>query len=87
MVAPLTALNGRLAALDPWSDASIHAAMEAVCAQSDLKFGKLAQPVRVAVTGATVSPSIDVTLRLIGRQRSVARIERAIAAMAAGDPS
>ena len=45
----------------------------------ELKLGKLAQPIRVAVTGNTVSPSIDVTLFYIGRDRVLARLDRAIA--------
>ena len=40
--------------------------------------GKIGQPLRVAVTGGSFSPPIDQTLELLGRQRSVARIDRAI---------
>jgi glutamyl-tRNA synthetase len=39
----------------------------------------VAQPLRVAVSGTSVSPPIDVTLELLGRQRNLARIERALA--------
>jgi len=40
--------------------------------------GKIAQPLRVALTGTAVSPSIDKTLWLVGRERSLARIQRAL---------
>ncbi|MEF8794766.1 MAG: hypothetical protein V5A50_13980, partial [Thiohalorhabdus sp.] len=44
----------------------------------DLKFGKVAQPIRVAVTGGTVSPPIDVTLRLLGQATTLERLDRAL---------
>ena len=37
--------------------------------------GKIAQPVRVAVAGVAVSPPIDVTLALLGRERTLARMD------------
>ncbi len=40
--------------------------------------GKLGQPLRVAVTGGSVSPPIDVTVHLVGRERCLNRIDRAI---------
>jgi glutamyl-tRNA synthetase len=43
-----------------------------------MKLGKIAQPVRVAVTGGAVSPSIDVTLTLIGKNRVLNRLEMAL---------
>jgi glutamyl-tRNA synthetase len=45
----------------------------------DLKLGKVAQPVRVAVSGGPVSPPIDVTLELLGREKTLARLDRALA--------
>jgi glutamyl-tRNA synthetase len=41
--------------------------------------GKVAQPIRVAVTGGTASPGIGVTLHVLGRQRTLDRLDRAIA--------
>ena len=49
----------------------------------DLKMGKVAQPLRVAITGSTASPAIDETLALVGRDRTIARIERAQAKISA----
>ncbi len=44
-----------------------------------LGMGKIAQPIRVAVSGGTVSPPIDVTLEVLGRDVTLARLERALA--------
>ena len=40
--------------------------------------GKIGQPIRVAVTGGPVSPPIDVTLALVGREKTLARLAKAI---------
>jgi glutamyl-tRNA synthetase len=78
-VAPaLAAIRERLAALGDWSRERIHDVMTDVAAQFGVGFGKIGQPVRVAVTGGTVSPPIDVTLELIGRERVLARLEQAL---------
>jgi len=64
-----------LAQLTQWTAVSIHAALENLAAANDLGLGKVAQPVRVAVTGTAVSPPIDTTIALLGRERTLARIE------------
>lgn len=46
--------------------------------QFDLNMGKIAQPLRVAVTGNGMSPSIDATLMLIGKRRSLMRLQNAL---------
>jgi glutamyl-tRNA synthetase len=74
----LQTLLERLAGLPAWQGAQIHALMEEIVDSSGLKFGKVAQPLRVAVSGSTASPSIDVTLELLGRDRTLARLDRAI---------
>lgn len=75
---PLETVRQRLAELPEWSDTAIHQAIVDTAEGFGLKLGKLAQPVRVAVTGGTVSPPIDVTLRLLGRERALQRIDRAL---------
>lgn len=75
---PMQTLHERLADLNIWDDESIHTAINEVAEEYELKLGKLAQPLRVAVTGGPVSPSIDATLRLLGRENSLARIDRAL---------
>ncbi|MDH3690567.1 MAG: glutamate--tRNA ligase [Gammaproteobacteria bacterium] len=74
----LRELRERFAAIDNWDAELIHEAIEDIAAQQGLKFGKLAQPLRVAVTGSTASPPIDTTLVLLGRRRTVERLDRAI---------
>jgi glutamyl-tRNA synthetase len=82
-VAPALAdLDGRLAALPAWDDASIEGAFQATIGAHGLKLGQLAQPVRVAITGGTVSPGIFEVLAVLGRERSLARLRRATARLA-----
>lgn len=77
-------LAGELSRVDSWDVAAIEAAFEAVRARHQgLALGKLAQPVRVAVTGSAASPGIFETLALLGRERSVARLARALAELPA----
>lgn len=75
---PLRQVRESLAGLDAWDRETLHAAIGAVAEQQAIKFGKIAQPLRVAATGSAVSPSIDVTLELLGRDRTLARLERAL---------
>lgn len=74
----LTDLRGRFAALPEWSSEAIHQAVMDVAQARDMKMGKLAQPLRVALCGTDVSPPIDVTVRLIGRERTLRRMDRAL---------
>lgn len=75
----LEQLHDELRQLQPWSAAGVHARLAEIAEVRALKLGKLAQPLRVAVTGGTVSPPIDVTVALMGRERAMFRLERAIA--------
>jgi glutamyl-tRNA synthetase len=65
----------------------IERALEAVVAASGAKPGKVYQPIRVAITGTTVSPGIFESLAVLGRERSVERIERALAKLRKGPPT
>ena len=80
---PLRSLAARLADLDDWSAAGIETAIRETAAAHDINMGKLGQPLRVAVTGTGVSPPIDVTVCLVGRERTAQRLDRAIAAIEA----
>jgi glutamyl-tRNA synthetase (EC 6.1.1.17) len=75
----LSDLHARLAALPEWTAAALHAAVSAYCEAQELGLGKVAQPIRVAVAGAAISPPIDQTLELLGRERTLARLEAAAA--------
>jgi glutamyl-tRNA synthetase len=68
----------QLDALDVWSAESIHNVLNAIAAEANVGLGKIAQPIRVAVTGTSVSPPIDSTLALLGKSRTIARVGNAI---------
>jgi glutamyl-tRNA synthetase len=71
-------LRESLDALPVWDKETIHAAIESVARDAEVKMGAVAQPLRVAVSGTSVSPPIDVTLCLLGKQKTLARIDRAV---------
>jgi len=73
----LEALRARLAALEVWEPESLEAAVRDTADAAGVKLGALAQPLRVALTGGSASPPIGETLLLVGRERALARIERA----------
>ena len=77
-VEPLCAVRDRLAAVTDWSRETIHAALHATVAELGTGFGKLGMPLRLAVTGGSPSPELDLTLQLVGRDASLRRIERAL---------
>lgn len=75
----LQTVTDRLAALPSWDPAAIEAVFTGVIEETGTKLGALAQPVRVAVTGGTVSPGIYELLDVLGRERSLQRLRNAIA--------
>ena len=74
----LEGVRDRLAALSGWRAADIHTAIQAVAEEQGVGMGRVAQPVRVAVSGGSVSPPIDVTLEILGRETTLQRIDRAV---------
>ena len=64
--------------LSDWSTESIAAAIEQILTQHEVKIVKLAQPLRVAVSGTAATPSIDITLACVGQARTLTRIDKAI---------
>jgi glutamyl-tRNA synthetase len=77
-VAVLTEAKALLADTE-WKPEPIHQAIEQIAAKLGLGMGKIAQPLRVAMTGTQVSPSIDHTIYLAGRAEALVRIDDAIA--------
>jgi glutamyl-tRNA synthetase len=75
---PLQRLLDLLAELDTWNAESIHAIVARVTEELKVGMGKVGQPLRVAVTGGSFSPPIDQTVELLGKDRSIDRIRRAI---------
>jgi glutamyl-tRNA synthetase len=73
----------RLQSLESWTAADIHEVISQVADARGLALGKLAQPVRLAICGGTVSPPIDATLAILGKSETLARLVRAQALWAA----
>ena len=67
-----------LAELADWTPENLHQAVIRVAESLELKLGKVAQPLRVAIVGRAASPGIDVTLHLVGRDACLRRIDRAL---------
>ncbi len=61
-----------------WQGKALHDIVLQTAEQLELKLGKVAQPLRVAVCGTGMSPSIDITLSLLGKEKTLNRLERAI---------
>lgn len=61
-----------------WQKETIHQAIDQLCEVLEIKMGKVAQPIRVAVTGSTMSPSIDITLSWLGKDKVINRLKQAI---------
>lgn len=68
-----------------WTEAALEAAIEPLFERFDVTIGKVAQPIRVAITGSTRSPGIFESLAALGRDKSLTRIRKA-AAIAASTP-
>lgn len=76
---PLQHIRAKLAELPDWNTESIHRCVEQTATELGVGMGKVGQPLRVAVTGEGASPAIDITLRLVGRERTLRRIDHALA--------
>jgi glutamyl-tRNA synthetase len=80
----LVEVRKRLAALASWDAQAIHQVLNDLATHLGVGLGKVAQPVRVAVTGTAVSPPIDATLELLGRELALQRIDMVIDSHGAG---
>jgi len=76
--AVLADLRAKLAECE-WTAAKLQELIEGYCIATGLGMGKVAQPIRVAVTGRTISPPIYDTLVILGRDKSLARMDRCLA--------
>ena len=74
----LEKMKEALVAQDDWSPEALHKTVETVSESLELKMGKVAQPLRVAVVGRAASPGIDVTLQLVGKEACLRRIDKAL---------
>jgi len=73
----LAELREKLARCE-WNQQELQGLIEGMCEEKSVGMGKIAQPIRVAVTGKTVSPAIYETLMILGKQRTLARIDRCL---------
>ncbi len=74
----LQVLKSRLSLVDVWTAEKIKAAIKSAGKDLELKLGQIAPPLRLAVTGQSMSPSIDITLELLGADKTLHRINQAI---------
>jgi glutamyl-tRNA synthetase len=81
---PLTDIRARLAGLAEWTAQAVHEALAATGEALGIGLGKIAQPLRVAITGTQVSPSIEHTVYLAGRDQALERIDAALRMIPAG---
>lgn len=75
---PLQAVSAKLAELNDWTQESIHQVINATAEALGVGMGKIGMPLRVAVTGGGNSPALDLTLALVGKNRSLERLAAAI---------
>lgn len=74
----LQSMLEKFRSLEDWEAENIHQAIQQYSQESELKLGKIAPAIRVAVCGSANSPSIDITLELVGKQTTLNRINSAI---------
>lgn len=74
----LASARDALGQLEIFDSSSIETALRAVCETLDLKPNKVFQPIRVAISGTTISPGIFESLELLGKEESLNRIEQAL---------
>jgi glutamyl-tRNA synthetase len=79
----LRAVREAFSEVSPWEGEVLKNLVEEIAATHGLKMGKVAQPLRVAITGSAASPSIDVTLELVGKAGTLARLDGALAYISA----
>jgi glutamyl-tRNA synthetase len=75
---PLNELSQKLAALDDFAEPTIEGAFTAILQEKSWSLGKLAQPVRVALTGSTTSPGIHEVIAVLGKERTLRRLRAAL---------
>ncbi|MFO7964886.1 MAG: glutamate--tRNA ligase [Desulfobacterales bacterium] len=76
--APMDLLAKGIANMAPFTEAALEDLFRQVMAETGLKLGKIAQPVRVALTGKTASPGIFEIIEVLGKERTVHRLNKAI---------
>ncbi len=78
-ISRLSSLADEFSEVEPWDLSGIEAKIRAFCEAADLKLGKIAQPLRAALTGSTASPGIFEVMAILGKDEVIARIRAAAA--------
>lgn len=78
----LKEIRDRFERLSNWTASELALVINEYAGEIGMNMGKLGQPIRVAITGGSVSPPIDVTLEIVGRERTLKRLDRALAFIA-----
>lgn len=71
----LSALRADVAEIEEWTEENVQAAAKSYAEANELKLGKVAQPLRAALTGTTVSPGIFEVMAILGREETLARLD------------
>lgn len=79
---PLKIVKEKLAQLDSWQAAILHRTVADTANELAIGMGKIGMPLRVAITGSSNSPDLGITLEWVGQQRTLTRIDQALAYMA-----
>ena len=74
----MSALVEKLAGLENWLSVDLKECLNSLAEELEIGFGKIGQPLRVALTGGSASPDIADTLEMIGKERSIARVKQAV---------
>ena len=82
----LQEMRGELGSAADWTPAALEELIRGFAEKQGAGLGKVAQPIRIALTGSTISPPIFDTLAIVGRERSLARIDRLLVRLATGAP-
>jgi glutamyl-tRNA synthetase len=71
-------MKQRLSSVSVWQAEPVHDEIKACAVEHEVGMGKVAQPIRVAVTGTTISPPLDATLAVLGQEKTLAAIDQAL---------
>jgi glutamyl/glutaminyl-tRNA synthetase len=75
----LKAARDLFTGIDQWNAHAVEEAVKKYCESTGLGLGKVAQPIRVAVSGTSISPPIFETLAFLGKERTLRRVDRCLA--------
>jgi len=78
-------VRSKLTAVPDWTEEGIHAVFTGLMEELALKLGKIAQPIRVALTGGTASPGLFEVMQILGKEQTLARLNAALTTVRAGN--